>query len=216
MRRRHHRVRPWGVVSLALLLVGTAGCACVGRAKDVVPAEPLPRMFRDVTWTTSPAELRRLLSVADVHETEWECADGSRCVSIMATADGWPAFGHAMITLSGPVGRSARLVTLTAVDPREGCRPEAEASSRPRDCVDHPGPAMEAAFERMRKALEAELGRGQREPLDPQEGQSVGTTAERAANERSLRWKRGGYEVALHVFAGDYEWNLEVQAFRGW
>jgi hypothetical protein len=210
-------MRARAVVPLATSLL----LCCAGAAKpasDAVAEEPLPRVFRGVTWTTTADELKALLPSAKLFDpTDWSCEDGSRCVTWGATASGWPAFGHAQVELSGRAGERAGLVTVRAVDPRDGCRDGSEAP-RPKDCVDEPGPAMDAAFARMRKALEAQLGPGRRERLDPslESGPSAGTPAQRAANERSVRWKRRGYDVTLHVFAGEDGWYLEVQASREW
>jgi hypothetical protein len=193
--------------------VGAVLLCCAGaprRPADALPGEPLPAVFRGVSWTTTAAELPSLLASAHPFDpVDWTCEDGSRCVTWGATAGGWPAFGHAQVELSGRGGESARLVTVRAVDPRDGCRDGSEAP-RPKDCVDAPGPAMDRAFGRMRKLLEAQLGPGKRVRLEPGDGPPP------EPGERSITWRRPGYELSLHVFHGDDGWYLEVQAFRGW
>lgn len=199
--------------SLGFLFLAAICCSgAAAQAEDGLPTDPLPRPFRGVTWTTTSAELKSSFSTEDVFETSWTCRDGSRCVTWGTTVAGWPAFGHAQVELSARVGESARLISITAVDPREACRPEA-TSPRPKGCLDEPGPAMDAAFERMRRLLEAQLGRGER-----LRSYSSGTAHgyPRDPRERAVRWQRRGYAIELRLGADEFGWSVEIQAFRGW
>lgn len=184
------------VASLRVSLVVLIFCAWSrSAAQDSVPTDPLPPVFRGITWTTTPTDLKSLFSTTDVYETTWECLDGSRCVTWGTTAPGWMAFGRALVELSARVGQTARLITVYA------------------DSLDEPGPAMDAAFARMKKVLEAQLGKGKSIP-----SYSSGTAHgfKRDPRERAVRWKRRGYVIELQLGADEGGWNVTVQAFRGW
>jgi hypothetical protein len=197
-----------GFALLALLCCGGAH----DRLRDEIPPDPLPRAFQGVSWTTSPAELRSSFPTTDVSETAWTCLDGTKCVTWGTTVSEWPAFGPALVELSGRVGESARLITVYAVEPREACRDRAKGA-RPKDCLDEPGPALDGVFERMRKVLEAQLGRGER-VRSYSSGAAHGFRPD--PREHAVRWKRRGYAIELSLGANEDGWGVEVQAFRGW
>src|SRR5690242_6260969 len=122
-----------------LLLCVAASCASAAQRRDgPVPSEPLPPIFRGVTWTTTAGELNALFPGAEVSKSTWTCEDDSECVSYSTSLSGWAGFGRARLSVSGPEGRSARLIVITAEDSRAAC--SLESAHRPADCANSPGP----------------------------------------------------------------------------